>query len=372
MNQPRYLIPLLLLVFLPCTASANAGTPLMWATFLHLLFGNALIGLLEGLLLAWMFRCSIWQSITILILANYLSAWTGALLFAGAIPDALGITIENISIWFFVYIFTAFVVTILIEYPFYKYALRKKATSLKSRTKGILIIHGISYLILLVWYGLASGTSMMTQLDVVNHKELITPAPCHLYYLSPEGDQLIRLDLHSPHSKKKITKLKADAPNPYDRLFLSENEDSKFDLILLKRSPIHGEDLKILLLESITKNPAKIKTPAGHFTNNIHGETTDFGAIPSLSETSEWEFNTGFWPVQGISGENKKSGKHINYSLETPFVAWPIRNATQLPGDLVVFQLGDDQICILNPISKQIALITRGKGPVVIQPTAPE
>ncbi len=34
-------------------ALANAGTPLIWAGILHLVFGNAIIGIGEGILLAW-------------------------------------------------------------------------------------------------------------------------------------------------------------------------------------------------------------------------------------------------------------------------------------------------------------------------------
>gem|GEM_PF-5709571 len=33
--------------------------------------------------------------------------------------------------------------------------------------------------------------------------------------------------------------------------------------------------------------------------------------------------------------------------------------------DFVVFQLGDNQICILQPLEKKLALITHGKGPIV-------
>ena len=37
------------LAFVPQIASANAGTPLMWAGLLHLVVGNALIGFGEGI-----------------------------------------------------------------------------------------------------------------------------------------------------------------------------------------------------------------------------------------------------------------------------------------------------------------------------------
>ncbi len=53
-------LPFLVIVVLlsmPSVALANVGTPLMWATMLHLAFGNAFIGILEGGLLTWFQRC---------------------------------------------------------------------------------------------------------------------------------------------------------------------------------------------------------------------------------------------------------------------------------------------------------------------------
>ena len=55
---PRILGLFALLVSVPLTARADAGTPLMWAGMLHLVFGNAIIGIFEGLILAWLFKLS--------------------------------------------------------------------------------------------------------------------------------------------------------------------------------------------------------------------------------------------------------------------------------------------------------------------------
>jgi len=34
---------------------------------------------------------------------------------------------------------------------------------------------------------------------------------------------------------------------------------------------------------------------------------------------------------------------------------------------LAVFQLGNNQICILNPETKQLAIIARGRSPVLVK-----
>ncbi len=53
-------------------------------------------------------------------------------------------------------------------------------------------------------------------------------------------------------------------------------------------------------------------------------------------------------------------------AYETPFGAWPVRNAVHLPSDKVLFQLGDDQICGFDPVNRRVALLWRGRGAVPV------
>ncbi len=43
-----------------------------------------------------------------------------------------------------------------------------------------------------------------------------------------------------------------------------------------------------------------------------------------------------------------------------------IRNAVQLPSDKALFQLGENQICVFDPATRQVALLWRGRGPVAV------
>ena len=71
------------------------------------------------------------------------------------------------------------------------------------------------------------------------------------------------------------------------------------------------------------------------------------------------------WMAGRLDGENAKDGKTLGVSLDTPFVRWPIFCPTQLPTGQVLFQLGRNQICILDPNSRKIALLAKGRWPVV-------
>ena len=56
MHRPLALIGI---AWWPVAALADAGTPLVWGTAFHMLLGNALIGLLEGRLLARVFGLAV-------------------------------------------------------------------------------------------------------------------------------------------------------------------------------------------------------------------------------------------------------------------------------------------------------------------------
>jgi hypothetical protein len=94
----------------------------------------------------------------------------------------------------------------------------------------------------------------------------------------------------------------------------------------------------------------------------------NFGQAARLgtATNSQWEFWSGFWPIEGLRGMQTNTGTQVHLSFETPFGAWNIRNATLLPSDKVLFQMGQDQICIFDPAAKQVALVTKGRGPIAV------
>lgn len=66
-----------------------------------------------------------------------------------------------------------------------------------------------------------------------------------------------------------------------------------------------------------------------------------------------------------MDGRNAKDGRELRVSLDTPFLKWPVCCPTQLPSGQVVFQLGRNQICVLDPNEQKIALLTKGHSPVI-------
>lgn len=343
-----------LLICIPLSARADAGTPLMWAGMLHMVFGNAIIGIFEGLILAWIFKLRKGICILVMIPANYFSAWAGELFLNYQIVKVLPFNLYNAWHWIWIMVFVTFLITLILEWPFVFFCLRKEKDRFKKSLKGNLVVNSLSYVLLFSWYWLASGTALYTKMDIVQPSEISFPKKGFVYFIS-NTNGVCKLDLNTRRIEK-VYSLQADRD---DRLFVRPSVSNYWNILDSSKKTLVGSNLQVNAVQSWRE------------TNDlrIQGTWFNFGDVPKLGiEKSDWSFETGFWPIEGFRGKNQKNGEEIYFSLETPFVAWNVRSATQLPGDDVVFQLGDDQICLLEPSTKKIALIARGQGPVVVLP----
>jgi len=123
----------------------------MWAGMLHLTFGNALIGIGEGLLIAGVFKLPKRRCIGWMIAANYLSAWVGGI---GLNMIAARLDWNLYCAWrlFWLFVVTTYVVTILLEWPLVALCFRKQDRKLPRTFKASLLAQSASYLLLFGWY----------------------------------------------------------------------------------------------------------------------------------------------------------------------------------------------------------------------------
>lgn len=357
-RSPRILGVAFLLICIPFTARADAGTPLMWAGMLHMVFGNVIIGIFEGTILSRVFKLKSGVCVLVMICANYFSAWGGELFLNYQITKLLPFNLYNAWHWIWAMVFVTFLITLILEWPFVFFCFRKEQDRLKKSLRGNLLVNSLSYALLFSWYCLASGTTLFTKTNIVQPSEITFPKEGLVYFIS-ETNGVCRFDFSSRQTEK-ICSLEADKNA---RLFV---RTSAFDT---NNWDILDSAKKIL----VCSNLQVTATPCWRDTNDpnrIEGTWFNFGAAPKLgnAEKSNWKFRTGFWSTEGVHGANTNSGENIHFSLETPFVSWIARNATQLPKDYVVFQLGDNQICLFEAATKKIALLARGQGPAVVLP----
>jgi hypothetical protein len=363
------LVALLAMAAFPGPALANMGTPLLWLSFLHLLFGNAIIGIVEGLILARLLRCSADRAIMLLIIANYASAWLGGVLLLPALSAIPDITVENVRLWFLAMLVLAFLLTLLIEYPFFWLSAPAAMRPWRGLLPAVMKVHGISYGALVVLYLLASGTSLVTRARVVSINELSLPAEYRLYFINQAGDRVLHAPLNDPASAETLRDIRARHRN--DRLFTRPRADGGFDLLMYFGSDNHNTYHETPILEDFA-SVAPIEWRMTHG-DTSKGASTWFnaGEVPNIGGESDWEFFASFWPVGGLGGENTKTGERARLALESPFFMWPFRNAVQLRGEIVVAQIGNDQIAAMHLPSRRIALLARGKGPIVAVPKPP-
>lgn len=365
MKFQKQTIVAFVLLGLPSVAYANAGTPLMWASILHLLLGNLFIGLLEGFLLAKLFNVSRKRAVELLILANYFSAWMGGILVVGGISSLIPMDLNNAWGLFWLLVVLTYVITLLFEFPFVAFVFRGDPLWRKKAVRGSLVIQTLSYTILFGWYWMASGTSLYTKTKVVDLSSISMPERVLMYYISIDDGDVYARSLAEP-AQRSVFNLNSTHRN--DRLLVrrSTADSNTWDLVARLETDDHNNPNLIPIQESFASIAAPTWRSEHTVTSQYPGTWFNFGPVPKLGDakSSDWEFRSGFW--QGFSGDETNTDTHIAFSFETPFAAWPVRNATHLPTDKVLLQLGDDQICLYDPIENSIALVVKGRGPIAI------
>lgn len=132
MGKEKSLI-LSVLLLLPNFVLANAGSPMMWFGFLHLVWINAIIGIYESNILTSKFNIA--NRKWLIIFANYVSMFIGLYFIAPHFSELSG----NTDFWggktrlgeyeldgFLIGMGISFIATLIIEFPFYLLAIKQK------------------------------------------------------------------------------------------------------------------------------------------------------------------------------------------------------------------------------------------------------
>lgn len=358
-------LPVILLMNLPSICSANAGTPLMWASAFHLVIGNIIIGIIEGSIVARALKVGYGKAIILLILANYFSAWFGGVFLLGIISRHLHPDLYNFKVILAATVLVAYILSLVTEWPFVALCCRRTAGWMRRSIYANFRAQSLTYLLLLIWYGLASGTSLLTGAHIVPVTEFRFPEEIYCYYISSDSGDVYSRNLTTSR-EEKIFDLKSTNDN--DRLFTRPKNDNSGQLeivaLLTGNDRRHPSFTTVQYVDGSGPEDTRRKgdQPGQNDTWFNFGEAPRLGNVPS----GRWVVHTGFWAVDGIYGKNGETGQEFHFSLETPFLNWQIRNAVHFPQDIILFQLGGDQICVLEVETGKMALVARGRGPVAV------
>ncbi|MCG3125792.1 MAG: hypothetical protein CHACPFDD_00619 [Phycisphaerae bacterium] len=346
---------------------ANVGTPLMWGTLCFLTVGNALIGWLEGSLIARWFGSRRRTAVLAMVLANYLSAVVGIMLLSlPVVRDWVEdtITIEHVWFWHAVMIVGLYVLTVVLEWPCCIIACGGRRRPLRDGMYASLGASGVSYVLLALLSLPVSALTPGLTIAVDRVEHVAGGARGWVYYLSEKSDVLWRVRLdgsrHERVADVSIGEPECLCVRP------SESGDGRVDLMAWYRTS--GEST--LLLRSFA--PRGCTAPECGLQSAGEGRMDvpwahPFGGMADLrpAEARDWEIQAGFWAVEGLRARRRSSGARVYLGVETPITNWWVRFPSALPGGVVVLQLGR-QICVLNLERRSMALLARGGSPLVV------
>ena len=369
---------LLAFLFWPALLWADAGTAFMWTTLGHLVFGNAIIGLAEGFLLALVFRVRVGPAIGLMIGANYASAFVGlqtvraAGLWEGLVPilsDQPALYVAWKALWVFVAV--SFLLSFLIEWPFCLLAVWSKRGKWWKSFAASGLAQAASYAVLVLFYAHVSGVGLFTQVDVDPAFVSSVTDEGWVYFLATEDGDVYRIRLNGT-GRERVFPL--GLTEWASRLIVRRSEDHRHvDLLWIKEE---GQDVKEGLL---LKSAGAIPDPEGYDeANEMEWTAAPWGDNRRAYELRparqrDWYVGLSFWGDSIIYATNEKTGERFRLSFETPFLTWGGRNATILPGDKVVFQLmgagsSPQQLVLLDLRARKLGFLTYGRGPVVLLP----
>jgi len=349
----RTIIFLTLLIFSPYAVCANVGSPILWATGFQLYIGNAIIGVLEGWLLAKVFRLPRIKCMGVLVLANYFSAWIGMFI-VGMLRYIYTPDIYNAVRLTLILVFITYVCTLVLEWPFVAFCFRGKSHWFRRSVLASLLVQTLSYLILFSGFWFISFKSLYADFSIVPPDRILLPADVSVYFISNTDGNVYRRSGTNEH--ELIAHLASTNDLNFLRIQESEDTSNSWDLVAVIPDRYHYDNSVPIIKDIITGTDQSFYQT--HF-YNTWGEAPRIGSATK----STWHFNWEYWCLQG---EDEKSDEFIFVAFDNPMLNLSIRVANQLPEHKVLFQLGKDQLCLLDVDKREIAVWDRGYGPVAI------
>ena len=298
---------------------ANVLGPLIWRGGQHLTLGCIGLGILEGLIIARLLRVPLRRAIGTMILANFASAWLGALLLVltrvNRLTDAFPLTHIGIA----VILLTAFyfALSVAIEWNFVRRLTRERKQGGRLALRATLIAHVLTYGLIVAWY--LPGISLLWRADRVEQLARTPASTARIYFRTEGGIAWMRLD---GGDRGPVPGLAPDADFEFhtgERFYLS---DISIGGRMIRRAPA----------------PEEVR----------HGSAERQG------QPGQW-----FLAIEGFG-----HAEPIAMELGSVFTPYSPRDATVVADDFLVVGLGE-RICLLDLRSLEIVELARGTNPVV-------
>lgn len=389
------------LLLLPSSMLANTISPLAFVFFSRLIFGNFVIGVIEGLIVYKILHATKKRAIWIMILANYVSMLAGLLLI-----DVLGLGISygflgttplyNV---FYVILFMpvfAYCVTVLMEWPFCFWIHKDKPKSLARSFVASLAAQTVSYTLILPFYFLTSNINLYRQTTLDPTLSFAKNSNACIYFVSTEDRFLYRCRTNGTAAERVYDEEQLRGyglfiwPNSTERTlelwygtdYYASSKDNKRKKILYNLpwdgslptwyrthwyrmgSNTEWQDLLVNPnLKHLWETEPKYDDDSIEFYDDFNDEVADYRS----QEQKEWHIAISPFTYlgHGLRARNSK-GALIDISFHTPYLVWGCSNVTVLPDNQVIFELGWKMIILFDLDSRKIGMLARGHSPVVV------
>jgi hypothetical protein len=361
-----------MLAFQP-PALANSGAVLGIAAGLHLVLGNLLIGVGEGLLLAQIYRLSRLKCVATMILANYFSSWIGGLVILPVFLTIPKVDLNNGWFWFWVMVVVAYAMTLVLEYPFIYWRLAGRQNRVRSSMEASLITQSASYIVIFAWYWMNSRTTTFTEFGTVSPDRMSMPKDVIVYYFDSKDGDVYQARLNGSR-RQRVFQLTGSRRGGDLFVEPGDLDTNRWNVVANSFDPI-GLDYwghptnwssfvvgSNLLAETIPHWFDDERHPYNPGLPHPWGYAGQLGTATNSPGRLYVEPSAG----GGMYGSVSRNYRRIHFAYNSPFGSWKVRNAVRLPSDQILFQLGNDQICLLDPATRQVALLWRGRCPLPI------
>jgi hypothetical protein len=318
----------------PASALADVGTPMLWASTFHLLLGNALVGVFEGWLLAWVFGLPRKRSMGLMIVANYLSAWLGFLLL-GSLFSRFVTDLESGGRITLLLVALAYALTLVVEWPLVALCFRGTPRGFGRSLRGSVLVQSASYLLLFGGYWMLSGTSLYTRMKVVPPDQIEPPHGVVMYFISSADGDLHRQELGQATDVRIAALGSTERRSDCLRLEASSVDSNRWDLVAVVWREKEQQRETVVLVPGITTwQQMSDKQVARAYQ---YGGWGNAALQIGTATNSHWRFRWTVWPDLGLWGND--GTRKFAMAFGTPFGGWSPYRAIELPGEKLLVQL---------------------------------
>ena len=378
-HAARITTALTLCGFIAALAHANAGTPLMWLGALHLVIINLVIAGVEALILKIIARIRFGRALFASLIANFASALVGLFLLlpraSQSLEDASGIPLDAANAHMLRFVLLAFLTTLAVEAPIVYLVTRKKARP-RRLLVAFLLAQLATYAALLWIYNGASNASATRLTRDHTMSFVARDHPATVYYINHTDGDLWRVGLNGT-GRERIGPIDLfSSPIPDGHSYFDDFERIHNQVLSIDPNPTGGENLIALRDLGREEQKQTLIENLPHALGPRPSPSVDIVTMDTRPpDRTLPKVTAGFWAFDGLSiyprGTHDNAWKDSwSVAYETPLAAWRVRRVTVLPDDLIVFELGDRQICVLDPHTRTLGVLAEGRSNLITMPGA--